>query len=201
MRRPMVLLKKRFHTQSDIPNWPSRAMQIDKGHDAHRMIMDTVSKQPSDTSEFYKSLPTKHIGAGCLFCDELGRVLLVKPVYKDPWEIPGGGVEADESPLAACVREVREELGLDLRDVRLRSIDYRGPVEGIRGDALRFVFFGGVLSHDETARFRLQASELSEWRFVKEEDLDAFVTPVMARRLRASLASADFVYLEEGRPQ
>ncbi len=82
--------------------------------------MENVSQpplpdHPSGSSTFYATLPTKHVGAGCLFCDDLGRVLLVKPVYKDPWEIPGGGVEADESHLAACIREVREELGLDLQ--------------------------------------------------------------------------------------
>jgi len=120
--------------------------------------MESVSQQPftdnpSGSSAFYASLPIKHVGAGCLFCDDLGRVLLVKPVYKDPWEIPGGGVEADESPLAACVREVREELGFDLRHARLRAIDYRRAVEGVRSDALRFVSFGGVLSSDDTARF------------------------------------------------
>lgn len=163
-----------------------------------------VSRHPSDlpsgTAEFYKSLPTMHVGAGCLFCDDLGRVLLVKPVYKDPWEIPGGGVEANESPLAACIREVREELGLYLRSARLRSIDYRRPVEGVRGDALRFVFFGGVLSPDDTAGFQLQSTGLSDWRFVWQDDLDTYVTPVMARRLRASLATTEFVYLEEGYP-
>jgi 8-oxo-dGTP diphosphatase len=153
------------------------------------------------TAEFYASLPTKHVGAGCLFCDALGRVLLVKPVYKEPWEIPGGAVEADESPLEACIREVREELGLALQNVRLRCIDYRRPVQGVRGDALRFVFFGGMLSPDDTARFALPPGELAEWRFVSEDDLDAYVTPVMARRLRASLATTDFVYLEEGHSQ
>lgn len=168
--------------------------------------MENVSQQPftdhpSGSSAFYASLPTKHVGAGCLFCDDLGRVLLVKPVYKDPWEIPGGGVEADESPLAACIREVREELGLDLRQARLRAIDYRQAVTGVRSDALRFVFFGGVLSQNDTARFQLQTSELAEWRFVKAEDLDEYVTPVMARRLRASLATTEFVYLEEGHPE
>ena len=49
--------------------------------------------------------------------------------------------------------------------------------------------------------FSYKPSELAEWRFVKAEDLDAYVTPVMARRLRASLASTDFVYLEEGYPE
>ena len=169
------------------------------GHN-REVSQDSLADQPSSTAEFYRSLPTKHIGAGCLFSDHLGRVLLVKPVYKDPWEIPGGGVEANESPLAACIREVREELGFDLRNARLRCIDYRRPVEGVRADALRFVFFGGLLSSDDTASFRLQSAELSEWRFVPEVDLDAYVTPVMARRLRSSLKAAGFVYLEEGYP-
>jgi 8-oxo-dGTP diphosphatase len=161
---------------------------------------ESFTEDPSGTAAFYKSLPTKHVGSGCLYCDVLGRVLLVKPIYKEPWEIPGGGVEANESPLAACIREVREELGLEMRTARLRCIDYRRPVEGVRGDALRFVFFGGVLTQPDTASFHLQTAELSEWRFVPEVDLDAYVTPVMARRLRASLTSADFVYLEEGYP-
>jgi 8-oxo-dGTP pyrophosphatase MutT (NUDIX family) len=168
--------------------------------------MKTMSQQPFGdhpyaSSEFYKSLPTKHVSAGCLFCDDLRRVLLVKPVYKDPWEIPGGVVEADESPLAACIREVREELNLDLEQLRLRSIDYRRAVEGVRSDALRFVFFGGLLTERDTARFQLQASELSEWKFVQKEDLDSYVIPVMARRIRASLTSTEFIYLEEGHPK
>ena len=160
-----------------------------------------LTDHPSGTAEFYGSLPTKHVGAGCLFCDELGRVLLVKPVYKEPWEIPGGGVEADESPLVACVREVREELDFHLRHAGLRAVDYRRTVEGVRGDALRFVFVGGVLSEEDTAGFHLQTSELAEWRFVNLEDLGSYVTPVMARRIRACLGSTEFVYLEEGDPR
>ena len=44
--------------------------------------------------------------------DPSGQVLLVEPVYKTDWEIPGGAVEADESPRAATIRELGEELGL-----------------------------------------------------------------------------------------
>jgi 8-oxo-dGTP pyrophosphatase MutT (NUDIX family) len=48
--------------------------------------------------------------ASALFRDEAGRVLLVEPTYKPVWDLPGGAVEAEESPHAACRREVREEL-------------------------------------------------------------------------------------------
>lgn len=106
----------------------------------------TLSDRPPFSAEFYASLPTKHVAAACVFTDEDGRLLLVKPTYKNGWELPGGVVEAGESPYDAARREVNEELGLDHYPGRLLGVDYRVPVEGIRGDALRFIFSGGVLS-------------------------------------------------------
>ena len=50
-------------------------------------------------------LPRKRVGAGVLFFDAEGRVLLVEPTHKDDWEIPGGWVEADESPYESAIRE------------------------------------------------------------------------------------------------
>jgi len=164
------------------------------------MNAPSLTDGPTGSPEFYASLPTIQVGSGCLFLDERRRLLLVKPAYKDPWEIPGGAVDAGESPLTACIREIHEELGIDRAPIRLLCVDYRVPVEGVRGDALRFVFFGGVLSDEEATRFVLDPSELLEWKFVEASDLDSYVTPVMARRLRASLSSSELAYLEEGWP-
>ena len=60
--------------------------------------------------------PGMQVASGCLLTDSAGNVLLVKPTYKPPWEVPGGAVERAESPLSACRREVREEPGV-LRSV------------------------------------------------------------------------------------
>ena len=53
--------------------------------------------------------------------DEAGRVLLLKHVFRggSGWGIPGGFIEAGEQPEEAARRELREETGLELEDLRL----------------------------------------------------------------------------------
>ena len=53
-----------------------------------------------------------------------GKLLLLKPTYKDHWLFPGGVIEAHESPRKACMREVKEETGIDCQPTRLLCIDY-----------------------------------------------------------------------------
>lgn len=65
-----------------------------------------------DDAHFTANLPAKRFAADCLFTDEAGCVLVLEPPYKLTWDIPGGVVEADESPRCAAQREVREEVGL-----------------------------------------------------------------------------------------
>jgi ADP-ribose pyrophosphatase YjhB (NUDIX family) len=79
------------------------------------------------TRAYYQSLPGKRTGAGLICRDDQGRVLLVRPTYKPTWEIPGGVVEAGESPAATVAREVAEELGLELGVGRLAAAGARRP--------------------------------------------------------------------------
>lgn len=47
-----------------------------------------------------------------VFCfDESGRLLIVNPTYKPGWSIPGGAIDADESPYLACKRELVRSWG------------------------------------------------------------------------------------------
>ena len=55
--------------------------------------------------EFQRSLPAKRMGAGLVIRDTSGNVLLVDPTYKPQWEVPGGAVEADESPSDCAARD------------------------------------------------------------------------------------------------
>jgi ADP-ribose pyrophosphatase YjhB (NUDIX family) len=58
-----------------------------------------------------------------LIIDESGRLLLVRHTGHDEgWAVPGGAVDIGESPAQAAVREVREELGVDVRLRRLVDV-------------------------------------------------------------------------------
>ncbi len=146
----------------------------------------------------YPEPPGKRAAATMLLTDRAGRVLVVKPTYKPRWELPGGLVEAGESPGAAAAREVAEELGLDRRPGRLLAVDHV-PASGHRGDALIVVFDGGTL--DDVGGLRLPADELSAAELVEADRLDDYLPPLQARRARAALAaraSGIAAYLEDG---
>ena len=67
------------------------------------------------------------IFAGVLLEDDAGRLLLQHrtadaPYYPSTWGAFGGGAEGDETPGQAAVREIGEELGLQIRETDLRPI-------------------------------------------------------------------------------
>jgi len=116
--------------------------------------------------EYYGNLPKKHIGALVLIFNGNQQLLIVKPTYKEGWSIPGGGVDDNESPKTAAAREIKEELGLDLKNITLIGVGYT-PVQGIKPETLQFVFNGGELNADEIKKISLDTNEHSEFRFVE----------------------------------
>jgi 8-oxo-dGTP diphosphatase len=137
-----------------------------------------------DPESWRESRPKKRMGAGVLIRDRAGRVLLVEPTYKQSWEIPGGSVEADESPRTACAREVAEEVGLRLNVGRLLCLEWQGP-EPDRSESLMFIYDGGVLADPST--IRLPVDELASYRFVEPAELRALLVQRLARRVEAAL--------------
>ncbi|MEU4245238.1 NUDIX hydrolase [Actinoplanes sp. NPDC026619] len=136
------------------------------------------------------------VAAGALFRDPRGRIMLVRPHYKDSWEIPGGMVEEGETPSEACSREVREELGLVVSPGQALVVDWAPhPVDG---DKLLFVFDGGRLTDAQHAAIEFTDGEILEWRYVPAEHLTDYVVDRLARRLRAAVPG-ETRYLENGR--
>src|SRR4051794_28538038 len=139
------------------------------------------------------------VAAGVLVHDEQNRVLMVRPTYKDGWDIPGGYVEPDESPAQAAEREVAEELGLRRTPGRLLVVDWAPhPAEG---DKLLFVFDGGTLTPAEVDALQLGADEIAEARYWSPDALDKLAPARLANRLRlalSALAAGNTLYAERG---
>ncbi|MFJ9344076.1 NUDIX domain-containing protein [Streptomyces sp. NPDC101733] len=148
--------------------------------------------------------PTREtVAAGVLLFDDRDRVLLVDPTYKPGWEFPGGVVEAGEAPARGGVREVAEELGLELERLpELLVVDWEPPCRPAYG-GMRLLFDGGRLTAEQTARLRLPGPELRAWRFVTEEEAAGLLPPQRRERLRWALRARERgrpLYLEAGLP-
>ncbi|GAA3191776.1 NUDIX hydrolase [Actinocorallia longicatena] len=146
--------------------------------------------------EYLATLPRTRGAAAALLLDEQDRILLVKPTYKDGWSLPGGVIELGESPLAACVRECAEELGLVPRLNGILCYDWAPPTGPV--DATNVWVFGGIVTADEVARIVLPPDELSAHRLARPDELGELLPPHVARRVTACLDAAGPLYLENG---
>jgi ADP-ribose pyrophosphatase YjhB (NUDIX family) len=152
-----------------------------------------------DSDEQIPALPAIPVSAGALIFDPAGRLLILKPVYKSGWTIPGGVVEADgESPWEACRREVREECGLDVSSGELACMDFRRPRPG-RPGGIRFLFRCGALDDASLAAIVLQPEEISAYRLAVLGDALPLLRGPIRRRVRAATAGRRLTYLEDGR--
>ena len=62
--------------------------------------------------------------------DSEGRILLQLRTDDGTWGLPGGLLEIGEAPEEAVVRETREEMGLDIREVELFDVFGGRPSPG-----------------------------------------------------------------------
>jgi putative (di)nucleoside polyphosphate hydrolase len=113
--------------------------------------------------------------AGLLFIGERRGPLL------DAWQMPQGGIDPDEDPRAAALRELREEVGTDraelLRESRswyaydlppeLAPPDWRGRYRGQSQKWFAFRFIGTDPDIDITAH----EPEFVRWRWARPDEV------------------------------
>ena len=126
------------------------------------------------------------MAAGVLYVDDQDRVLIVEPTYRDHWNLPGGVVEANESPYAAARREIGEELGLDRAPGRLLVVDWMPPKPD-RSDGVMVLFDGGCLTADDISALRLPPEELRGYAFCTIAEAANRLSPRLGRHLAAAV--------------
>ena len=99
-----------------------------------------------------------------------GRIFATQRGYgywKDWWEFPGEKIEPGESPEQALVREIREELSVDIGvDSQLCTVDWDYPAFHL---TMRCYLCS--LTDDESAAIRLNEHEDARW--LRPDELDS----------------------------
>ena len=151
------------------------------------------------TDEEYASmLPKKQVGTAVLFFNSEGKLLIVKPDYKDGWLVPGGAADDNESPLQCAIRETKEEIGLDVTNLELIGIFY-APKKGFFSDSLKFIYSGGILSDDQISKIILQTAELEKFIFLPPHDAIPLFSSSLQKSIPACLdaiESKSVAYIE-----
>ena len=104
---------------------------------------------------------------GVVFRDE--RAILLRN-ERDEWELPGGKLDAGESPVECCAREIREELSLAVCVERLLDC----WVYDIRGKKVLIVTYGCTM---DTPGEVAISSEHKEVGFFRVAELDRLPMP------------------------
>ena len=113
-------------------------------------------------------------------------------------------MEEGEYPLQTAVREVMEEVGLELTSGRLLAVDWAPAQDDGRPAQASYAFDGGHLDGGEARqRVRLQPGELTGWTMAGPDEWDTLLAPHTERRIRAcleALAAGGTAYLHHGWP-
>lgn len=117
-----------------------------------------------------------------------GRVLAIRRRDNDKWEPPGGTLEADETVVAGLRREVLEETGITLGEVRLSGV-YKNMDQGI----VALVFRS---EHDGTQP--QPTAESADARWMTADEVRRLLDPAYAVRLLDALEEDVAVRAHDG---
>ena len=128
----------------------------------------TVARYPRRVAS--RPVPEVQIAVGVVFKN--GRVLITRRpeqgLLGGLWEFPGGKLRKDESPAAACVREIKEEVNLD--------VDIEEPLAQVRHAYSHFRIHMHVFRCRFTAG-RVRRNGPTDHRWVRIADIDRFAFP------------------------
>jgi 8-oxo-dGTP diphosphatase len=114
---------------------------------------------------------TPALTTDCAIFDGNDRVLLIRrghPPFEGAYALPGGFVEIGETVDEACRREVLEEVGIEVGELRLVGV-YSDPARDPRGHTVSIAFLA-VLPRASVPRAGSDAAAaewVEDWRVLK----------------------------------
>ncbi|WP_275589786.1 NUDIX hydrolase [Streptomyces sp. G44] len=155
-----------------------------------------------DLARYLAEHPAPVAAVDALIRDEDGRLLIVDPVYKPGWDLPGGML-GDEGPVDGLLRELHEELGrFPARVGRLLALDT--VPRNVYGRTLIASIYAVHLDRPTPAEeFQLQAQEVRAAQYLPVAEALARLPELLRRRVRAALdaeGGAGTAHLRDGKP-
>ncbi|GJF34091.1 hypothetical protein KNE206_67910 [Kitasatospora sp. NE20-6] len=164
---------------------------------SHTALLHDSEPVTRPSRDYYRQLPSPMAAATVLVRDTAGRVLVLEPTYKQHWELVGGMIEAGESPAEAGAREVREEIGLDLRLGRLLVVDTVPGRLARNGRALiAHVHDLKPLTPDQVEAMVLDPGEVRSARWLTPAQAVGLLPRVLAERVSAALRALEHSTVE-----
>jgi ADP-ribose pyrophosphatase YjhB (NUDIX family) len=100
--------------------------------------------------------PHFQVALGGMIFNELGQLLLCEHTYRrqHSWGLPGGDLKPGEDPLDGVRREIREETGLRVQDVRLLLVESSKEIHQVALTYLCSGVSGTFVPNDEVKGIR-----------------------------------------------
>ncbi|HEX6462207.1 MAG TPA: NUDIX hydrolase [Candidatus Saccharimonadales bacterium] len=137
-----------------------------------------------DAAKYYNKQPKKRAGAGVLFFNKRGEVLIVKPNYLEKWLWIGGSADEGEAPKTTALRECQEEIGIIPSSLWLAFVNYLPPQPTGQSDILQFLFASEAVDDNFINKLKLQESEIADARFIPIDDLANYMHEYRARAIQ-----------------
>ena len=138
------------------------------------------------------------LGVGIMLFDKDGRVFVARRIdaKADAWQMPQGGIDGDEEPRAAALRELEEEIGTANAMILAESRDWHaydlpphlvGRVWGGRFRGQRQKWFAArFLGEDTEIDIATAHPEFDAWQWVAVDRLTSLIVP-FKRKLYGAL--------------
>lgn len=152
-------------------------------HRIHHIMSHFTIRRRQPRKNLYR------LGVGIVLFNREGKVLVGQrlDMQSDAWQMPQGGVDANETPLAAAWREMEEEIGTKEAELLgessqwfsynlppdLQKVLWSGKYRGQRQKWFAFRFLGD----DQDINIQTQHPEFRNWQWIEFQEAPNLIVP------------------------